>query len=105
MSPVFRSFPSPTAPGFTDRRRARKSSSLLFPVSPEHSPKQRVEELAPLSGPGNGVLEGSGTDCPPSTPNGCGEGELDRNQADFQKAIVAPDAVQASACDKQAAAP
>ena len=106
MSPVFRSFPSPTATGFAARRRARTSSALLFPVCPENSPIQRTEELAPLSGPGSGVLEGKqkgAADCPPSAP---ADGDrVSRSTPDFQKAAVASDAVPASACDDQAPAP
>jgi len=115
MSPVFRSNPSPTATGFAARRRARTTSvssgfastnpetlALLFPASPENSPNQRTEELAPLSGPGSSVLEERGADCPPSTPDK--SGEVCRDLADFQKAVAA-DAVQASTCDEQAAAP
>src|SRR5215467_5254426 len=78
MSPVFRSFPSATASGFTARRRARTSAASLFPVSPEHSPNQRTGELAPLAAPGSGVLDFSRSvstnprtreaDCPPLAP-------------------------------------
>jgi len=104
MSPVFRSFPSPTASGSSARRRARTSSALLFPVSPENSPNQRTEELAPLSGPGSGVLERTQADCPPPVP-GSGA-DVNRRTPDFQKAAVdAPDAVPAPACDEQASAP
>lgn len=105
MSPVFRSFPSPTTTGFAARRRAPISSSLLFPVSPENSPNQRTEELAPLSGPGSGVLEEKSlADCPPLVPED--RGNIRRDDSDFQKAAVhAPDAVRASACDEQATAP
>jgi DNA repair photolyase len=93
MSPVFRSFPSPTATGFAARRRARLSSALLFPVSPERSPNQRAEELAPLSGPGSSALEKSGTDCPPAAP--VSRDEADCDAPDFQKAAVAlTDAVE-----------
>ena len=117
MSPVFRSIPSPTTTGFAARRRARPSSSLLFPVSPENSPNQRTEELAPLSGPGSVVLEeneynsGSASanpetrvvDCP--SPISGGSGVRCRDLPDFQKAAVASDAVPAHACDEQAPAP
>jgi len=104
MSPVFRSFPSPTATGFAARRRARTSSALLFPVSPENGPNERIEELAPLSGPGSSVLEEKKVvDCPPHTPDG--SGDVCRDLADFQKAAVASDAVPALACDEQAPAP
>jgi len=79
---------------------------LLFPVCPENSPIQRTEELAPLSGPGSGVLEGKqkgAADCPPSAP---ADGDrVSRSTPDFQKAAVASDAVPASACDDQAPAP
>jgi DNA repair photolyase len=93
MSPVFRSFPSPTTTGFAARRRARPSSALLFPVSPERSPNQRAEELAPLSGPGSSALEKSGTDCPPAAPVSRDEPACDA--PDFQKAAVAlTDAVE-----------
>jgi DNA repair photolyase len=105
MSPVFRSFPTPTTTGFAAHRRARLSSALLFPVSPERSPNQQAEELAPLSGLGSSALDSvrSGfvnanpetrkADCPPPAP-------LDRDEAscdapDFQKTAVAvPDAVE-----------
>jgi DNA repair photolyase len=116
MSPVFRSFPSPTASGFTARRRARTSSAFLFPVSPERSPNQRTEELAPLSAPGSGVLDFSrsgfvathpetrAADCPPLAP--AGSGEICRDTPDFQKAAVdTPEAAPAPACDEQASAP
>ena len=104
MSPVFRSFPSPTTTGFAARRRARISSALLFPVSPERSPNQRTEELAPLSGPGSGVLDKVEADCPPLTP--ARGGEICRDVPDFQKAAAdAPDAVPALTCDEQASAP
>ena len=102
MSPVFRSFPSPTTAGFTVRRRARTSSALLFPVSPERSPNQRTEELAPLSGPGSSVLEKVAADCPPLAP--VAGGETCRDVPDFQKAAVRSDAVPAPACDEQARA-
>jgi len=109
MSPVCSSLPSPTTTGFPARRRARLSSvrsgfvrtnpetlASLFPVSPEHSPNQGSAELAPLPGPGSGVLEqeSSGADCPPRLPG-------------FQKtaACAVPDATKAPACDKQASAP
>jgi DNA repair photolyase len=92
MSPVFRSFPSPTTTGFAARRRARPSSALLFPVSPECSPNQRAEELAPLSGPGSSALDNSGADCPPTAP--VLGGDVSREAPDFQKAAVAvPEAV------------
>jgi len=107
MSPVFRSFPSPTATGFTARRRARTSSALLFPVSPENSPNQRTGELAPLSGPGSSVLEEkqvSAADCPPPAP--VTGGEFCRPAPDFQKATVAvPDVGPAPTCDEQVPAP
>jgi DNA repair photolyase len=76
---------------------------LLFPVSPENSPNQRTEELAPLSGPGSSVLEGSGADCPPPAP--ANDRGLGRSTPDFQKAAVASDAVPAFACDEQGPAP
>src|SRR5262245_12935452 len=116
MSPVFRSFPSPTTSGFTARRRARTSSAFLFPVSPERSPNQRTEELAPLSAPGSGVLDFSRSvfaatnpetreaDCPPLAPDG--SGEICRGLPDFQKAAVdTPEAAPAPTCDEQASAP
>jgi DNA repair photolyase len=94
MSPVFRSFPSPTPTGFAARRCARPSSALLFPVSPERSPNQRAEELAPLSGPGSSALETKdGADCPLPVP--VGRDETGRDTPDFQKAAVAlTDAVE-----------
>jgi DNA repair photolyase len=116
MSPVLRSFPSPTASDRAARRRARTSSAFLFPVSPEHSPNQRTEELAPLSAPGSGVLdfskagfrstdpESREADCPPLAP--AGSGDLCRHTPDFQKAAVdTPEATPAPVCDKRAAAP
>lgn len=104
MSPVFRSFPSPTASGFTARRRAQTSSAFLFPVCPERSPNQRTEELAPPSGPGSSVLERSQADCPPPVP--ASAAEVNRRTPDFQKAAVdAPDAGSAPACDEQVPAP
>jgi len=88
MSPVFRSLPSPTPTSFAARRRARPSSALLFPVSPERSPNQRAEELAPLSGPGSSALETKdGADCPPLVP--VGRDEAGCGTPDFQKAAVA----------------
>src|SRR5262245_35233536 len=84
MSPVFRSFHSPTTTGSAARRRARTASALLFPVSPENSPNQRIEELAPLSGPGSSVLEDKNVvDCPPRTLDR--GGDLCRDLPDFQK--------------------
>lgn len=115
MSPVFRSYPSPTATGFAARRRALTSSALLFPVSPENSPNQRTEELAPLSGPGSSVLEqfkpgfvaanpeNRQADCPPPAP--VTRGDVSRSTPDFQKAAVRSDAVPAPACDEQAPVP
>jgi DNA repair photolyase len=115
MSPVFRSYPSPTSAGLAARRRAPTSSALLFPVSPESSPNQRTEELAPLSGPGSSVLEQvkSGfaaaspenrqADCPPPAP--VTRGNASCCTPDFQKAAVRSDAVPAPACDEQATAP
>jgi len=91
--------------GFAARRRARTSSALLFPVSPENSPNRRTEELAPLSSPGSSVLEEKQervADCPPPTPEG---GEACCNLSDFQKAAVASDVVPAPACDEQVSAP
>ena len=86
MSPVCSLIPSPTASGFTARRRARPSSALLFPVCPV-SPNQRVEELAPLPGPGSSVLDTREADCPPPTPAHHGGSTL-RDVSDFQKAAV-----------------
>ena len=128
MSPVFRSNPSPTATGFAARRRARTTSvssgfastnpetlALLFPASPENSPNQRTEELAPLSGPGSGVLEqfkpgfvaanpeNRQADCPPPAP--VTRGDVSRSTPDFQKAAVRSDAVPAPACGEQAPVP
>ena len=104
--------------GFAARRRARKPSvnsgfastnpeslALLFPVSPERSPKKRAEELAPLSGLGSGVLETIGVaDCPPHVPAKNGDNSP-LEPPNFQKAAVAPEAVEAPACDEQVAAP
>jgi DNA repair photolyase len=87
MSPAFRSFPSPTTTGFAARRRARPSSALLFPVSPERSSNQRAEELAPHSCPGSSALDSSGADCPPTAP--VLGGDVSREARDFQKAAVA----------------
>src|SRR5579862_3564272 len=86
MSPVCSLIPSPTASGFTARRRARPSSAFLFPVCPV-SPKQRVEELAPLPGPGSTVLDARKADCSPPTPAHHGGSTL-RDVSDFQKAAV-----------------
>jgi hypothetical protein len=96
MSPVSSSLPSPTAPGFRVRRRARPSSALLFPICPERSPNQREEELAPLFGPGSSALD-TGTDCPPAPPT-CGGAPV-RSASDFQKAAASavPDAAEGSA--------
>jgi len=93
MSPAVLSNPSPTVSGFTARRRARPSSALLFPVSPD-SPNQRAEELAPLPGPGSSVLDkvACGADRPPLAP--ASRPEVGCDLPDFQKAAVAvPDAV------------
>ena len=96
MSPVSSSLPSPTAPGFRVRRRARPSSALLFPICPERSPNQREEELAPLFGPGSSALD-TGTDCPPAPPTSGGVPV--RSASDFQKAAASavPDAAKGSA--------
>ena len=94
MSPVHFSIPSPSAPGFTARRRARPSSASLFPVCPD-SPNHRVAELAPLPCPGSGVLDTRKADCPPPTPADHGGSTL-RYASDVQKAAVdavGPDAV------------
>ena len=87
MSPVFSPIPSPTASGFTARRRARPSSALLFPVSPD-SPNQRAVELAPLHGPGSSVLDKivCGADCPPPAP--VARGNTGCDAPDFRKAAA-----------------
>jgi DNA repair photolyase len=95
MSPVSSSLLSPTTPGFPTRRRARFSSATLFPVCPERSPNTRTDELAPLSGLGSPFSDGwaevvpnkSGADCPPPTPDPCGDPL--RSVQDFRKDAVA----------------
>ena len=87
MSSVFSPVPSLTTLGFTARRRARPSSALLFPVSPD-SPNHRAAELAPLLGPGSSVLDQltCGADCPPPAP--VIDGNKGCTAPDFQKAVV-----------------
>jgi DNA repair photolyase len=88
MSPVLS---SSKPAGFPIRRRAPFSSASLFPVCPDHSPKTRTSERAPLHGPGSIVPDTipnrGGSDCPPSAiPASCGDSI--RSAQDFRKDAV-----------------
>jgi DNA repair photolyase len=88
MSPVLS---SSKPAGFPIRRRAPFASASLFPVCPDHSPKTRTSERAPLDGSGSivpdSIANSGGSDCPPSAiPASCGDSI--RSAQDFRKDAV-----------------
>ena len=109
MSPVLS---SSKPAGFPIRRRAPFSSASLFPVCPDHSPKTRTSERAPLHGSGSivpdSIPNSGGSDCPPSAiPASCGasirSAQDFRKDAVFVAADAATDAVPGAA--RNSAAP